>query len=235
MNPTWKKWITFVAVAVTVFTIDQIAKWRTVATLDVGETWEAFPPIFGIIQVTRTWNPGAAFGMFPAGSDFFMILAVITVAVFAAFYPTLQPEARFSRLGIAMICGGALSNAFDRFRFDGQVVDYVYVQLTPTFANISNFADHFITIGVVLLLLEQWRLDHLEAQRVAEQERLAQELYVAQAEPNAMWGFTVWPVESPAANGHLPTPLAADAPPVAGDLKQTPSQEMNRADDVVSS
>jgi hypothetical protein len=54
-----------------------------------------------------------------------------------------------------MISGGALSNALDRIRI-GHVTDYVHVQITPTLSNISNFADHAITVGVVLLLVDQW-------------------------------------------------------------------------------
>lgn len=145
-------------IAGAVLVLDQGAKWLVVNNLALGESWDALPAIAGFIRVTRSFNTGAAFGMFPLASNLILALAIVTVIAFIAIYLSLPKTAWLSRISIALIAGGALSNAIDRLRF-GHVVDYVHVQLTPTFANVSNFADHAITVGVVLLLIDQWLME----------------------------------------------------------------------------
>ena len=172
------RWLVFAVVSAVVFGLDQLAKWLVVQNLALGESWVPVPAIADVIRVTRSYNTGAAFGMFPMGSNVIVVLAFITVAVFLWMVPTLPPNAWLSRVGIALTTGGALSNAVDRLRFD-HVVDYVHVQLTPTFANISNFADHAITVGVILLLIDQWlhAPEHAESEAattVVEEDELAE-------------------------------------------------------------
>ena len=169
MQQTTKRWILLIVVAATVFALDQTAKWLTVEHLALGETWDPIQALAPVIRVMRSHNTGAAFGIFPLGSNVFLVLAVITSLVFIAIYPTLPVQALLSRIGIAMVIGGALSNAIDRVRY-GYVVDYFHVQITPRYSNISNFADHAITIGVILLLVDTWLIERRieRAQTVAD-------------------------------------------------------------------
>lgn len=155
------RWLVFLLVGGAVLGLDQLAKALVVQNLALGESWAPVPEIARVIRVTRSYNTGAAFGMFPLGSNVLLVLAFITIGVFLWMVPTLPPGAWLSRVGIALTTGGAMSNAIDRLRFD-HVVDYVHVQVTPTFANISNFADHAITVGVILLLIDQWLHTHDE-------------------------------------------------------------------------
>jgi signal peptidase II len=163
-------WLCFIAGLI--LSIDQIAKHLVVNTLQLGQSWEPIPQISGFIRVTRSYNTGAAFGMFPFASDLFLIVALITIGVFVfVIYPRLPNTAWLSRLGIAMITGGALSNALDRLTFGGKVVDYIHVQLSPTFSNISNFGDHAVTLGVIILLIDAWFIERREqAKQLAQQQ-----------------------------------------------------------------
>jgi len=162
-----KQWWMLLLVVGAVIALDQVAKWLTVNHLSLGQTWDPIPAISPFIRVMRSHNTGAAFGMFPMGSAVFLILAVVTVVVFLVLYPQLPAGAWLSRLSMALIIGGAISNAIDRVRF-GYVVDYVYVKLWGTYSNISNFADHAITLGVILLLIDQWRYERTAAPAVEE-------------------------------------------------------------------
>jgi signal peptidase II len=110
--------------------LDQWAKQRVIATLHFGQSWEPIPAIANVIKITRSQNAGAAFGIFPFASDFFLILAALTIIMFLVFYPRLPSHAWMSRLSVALISGGALSNAIDRLLY-GHVVDYVHVQFRP--------------------------------------------------------------------------------------------------------
>lgn len=163
-------WLYFIAGLI--LSIDQIAKRMVVNTLELGQSWEPIPQISGFIRVTRSYNTGAAFGMFPFASDLILVVVLVTIGVFVfVIYPRLSHAAWLSRLSIAMITGGALSNALDRLTMDGKVVDYVHVQLTPTFANISNFGDHVVVVGVAILLIDAWFMEQREqAEQLARQQ-----------------------------------------------------------------
>ncbi len=161
MLQTAKRWALLVIVGGGILALDQWVKNRVVETLALGESWSPIPAVANVITITRSANSGAAFGMFPFASDFFLALAFITVLIFIISYPRLPSHASLSRLSMSMITGGALSNAVDRL-IRGHVVDYVHVQVGTQISNISNLADHAITLGVILLLIDQWRAEQRE-------------------------------------------------------------------------
>lgn len=169
MSRNVKRWLLLILVAGAVYALDQSVKHLVVTRLQLGESWDAIPAISHFIRVTRSYNTGAAFGILPSASPVFLVVALVTAGVFICLYPTFPNEARLSRIGIAMVLGGALSNATDRLRFE-HVIDYVHVQVTSNFANISNFADHAIFVGVMILLIEQWIFErrHLAAEQALE-------------------------------------------------------------------
>lgn len=172
MHQRIRQWALLIIVGGGLFALDQWIKQRVLSDLVYGEPWKPIAAVADFIWISLSYNTGAAFGIFPAASDFFLALAFMTVAAFLVFYPRLPSHAWLSRLSIALISGGALSNAVDRL-IHGHVIDYVHVQVTPTISNISNMADHAITVGVVLLLIDQWRAEQAE-QRAAEQAALEQ-------------------------------------------------------------
>jgi signal peptidase II len=149
------RWGVLIGVSGLVIALDQGVKWLVSSRLQPGQSWEPIPAIASVIKITYSYNSGAAFGMLPQASDLFLLLAMVTIIAFVISYPKLPSHAWLSRVSIGLISGGALSNAIDRLRM-GRVIDYVHVQLTPSFSNISNFADHAITLGVIVLLIDQW-------------------------------------------------------------------------------
>ncbi len=169
MRQLLKQWGLLVLVTGAVLALDQAVKWRVARDLALGQSWDPIPAISGFLRITRSYNTGAAFGLLPNASDSFLALALVTIVIFLVSYPRLPSHAWLSRLSIALISGGALSNALDRIRL-GRVIDYVHVQLTPTFSNISNFADHAIVVGATILLVDQWLAERREARQKALEE-----------------------------------------------------------------
>jgi len=178
MSKFIRRWGLLIITVMLVLLVDQGAKQFVLQSLELGESWAPIPAISDFIRVTRSYNTGAAFGMLPFASPFFLVLALVTVVVFIISYPHLPSQAFLSRFSMALIIGGALSNAVDRLQF-GHVVDYVHVRIGPNLANISNFADHAITVGVVILLIDQWVF---ESRRVA-QEKAASAAEAAEISP----------------------------------------------------
>ena len=164
------RWLLLIAVTGLVLALDQSTKTWVLNNLELGESWEIIPAIAGIFKVTRSYNTGAAFGMFPFASDVFLVVAFVTTVVFIISFAKLPAGAIGSRIAIGLIMGGALGNGIDRLRFD-QVTDFFHITISPSISNISNFADHAIILGVIILLIDQYRLERAEmAARAAEEE-----------------------------------------------------------------
>lgn len=179
-----RRWIQLAVIAAAVLGVDQYAKYLTVSNLRIGQSWEVLPGISQTFRIMHSTNTGAAFGMFPGGSNIFLVVALITTGAFLYMVPRLPASAKLTLIGLPMVVGGALSNALDRIRFD-HVTDYFFVRLTPDFANISNFADHAITIGVGLILIEMIQMEIAEKRAAEQAAKDDAEAVVDEIEPDA--------------------------------------------------
>jgi signal peptidase II len=156
-----RKWILFSIALVFVLFIDQAAKAWVVRNMALEETLEILPGLSPYLQLTRSANTGAAFGILPDSGPLFLILPIVIVAGML-FVMVRHVAARDILLPVALglVVGGALGNLIDRFQYE-HVVDFVHFRLPGVISNVSNFADHAIVIGVVLLiidsLLRDWR------------------------------------------------------------------------------
>jgi signal peptidase II len=106
----------------------------------------------GIVRLTETRNPGAAFSMGTGITVVFTAVAVAVVVVIVRTARTLTSRAWAISLGLLL--GGALGNLADRLLrspgfMRGEVVDWIQV---PHFA-VFNLADSAITIGGALAVL----------------------------------------------------------------------------------
>lgn len=123
--------------------LDQLTKWAVTLSLMPGEN---VPLIPGVLWLTHTRNPGAAFSLFPGHGP---ALAVVTLLILAV---GVVLHRRLLALGygppLALILGGGLGNLLDRLRL-GQVVDFLDLRFWPVF----NLADVYIVLGAVLIVI----------------------------------------------------------------------------------
>jgi signal peptidase II len=101
-----------------------------------------------ILFLTVTRNRGAAFGLFQNFTLGFLLVSIAVMIGILFYYGRLRRRDWTGRLGLALIFGGAISNAYDR-GIQGSVIDFIQVPHWPVF----NVADSAITVGVVLLVL----------------------------------------------------------------------------------
>lgn len=101
-----------------------------------------------ILFLTVTRNRGAAFGLFQNFTLGFLIVSVVVLIGILIYYWWLPAGDWPARLGLALVFGGALANAYDRL-VKGSVIDFIQVPHWPIF----NIADSSISIGVVILVL----------------------------------------------------------------------------------
>ena len=131
---------------------DQASKLWVEATFEPGLS----VPVLPFLAIHLTYNTGIAFSLLSFLDD--KALIVVTLAIMA-FVVWLWHQAHVSRVwaraGFTLVFGGAFGNLIDRFLY-GHVVDFIlFHTLSWSFA-IFNLADSFITVGAILILLDEF-------------------------------------------------------------------------------
>ena len=151
-----KRLLSYGLVTVAAVAIDQWVKALVEARLPFQQQVDMIP----FLALYRTYNTGVAFSMFSWIGDIGLILVALAVAFFVLYLASRTTrEQAASRLGFALIIGGAVGNLIDRAVY-GHVVDYILFH-TPVWSfAVFNLADAFITVGAGLVLLDEflaWR------------------------------------------------------------------------------
>jgi len=135
----------FFIVTVLVFIADQLSKLWVIRKLDPGETLALVPDIF---HLTYVRNPGAAFGILPYKTSFFIVVSLLMILFIAFSGRFIDTRYALMRLALSLQLGGLLGNFVDRLR-TGYVVDFLDFRFWPVF----NLADTALFLGVALLFL----------------------------------------------------------------------------------
>ncbi len=106
------------------------------------------PIVDHVLYLTVLRNSGAAFGLFRNFTAGFLVVSLLVMAGILIYYPRIPSYDWPARIGLAMVFGGAVSNAYDR-GLQGSVIDFIQVPHWPVF----NVADSSITVGVALLVV----------------------------------------------------------------------------------
>jgi signal peptidase II len=135
---------------------DRVTKWLASTRIALGDHLVVIPRVFAISHVE---NPGAAFSLFNDSSSpervrwMLLLFSVIAaVAVLIALF-RLGKQLNATAVALALILGGALGNAWDRFRF-GFVIDFLEVHIIHYHWPDFNVADSAIVIGGILLFYD---------------------------------------------------------------------------------
>lgn len=166
------------AVIPLVVLFDQVTKWMILAEprlnglacLSDGRLCGRIT-VPGPVDLSMVWNRGMSYGLFQAEGAMRWILAGVMAAIaIGFFFWLLRAEGRFLKLSLALVVGGAIGNLIDRVRF-GAVVDFVDVnELTfGYFPWVFNVADAAITIGALLLFVDQFLLSRPKQANSLEQ------------------------------------------------------------------
>ena len=134
--------------AMMIFVFDGFFKLLVLKALPAGEE---IVFIKGIINFTKIFNTGAAFGILKNQNLFLLIFSFLVIlSLFIYVIRTNKKLNVFEVLGISMIMGGVAGNLFDRIYY-GHVVDFI--KLCFVDFPIFNTADLFINTGVIFILV----------------------------------------------------------------------------------
>ncbi len=132
-------------VALGVLILDQGTKYAVLSGMIEGDS---YPIIENVFHLTFVRNPGAAFGMMPNKTYFFISVSLVVLAGIIYYYRTIPKEQKWLRIAMGLVAGGAVGNLIDRVRF-GHVVDFFDFRVWPVF----NIADSAIVVAVAIIFL----------------------------------------------------------------------------------
>ena len=140
---------TLALTAISVLGLDQVTKFLAIEHLSPAKSIGVIP---GIFHLSFVENTGIAFGLFQGQPVIMTVLITLCVLALLICSPFFVRRPLGLRLAYGFILGGAVGNWVDRIRYQ-HVIDFLDFRVWPVF----NFADTFISIGMILFLWYSFR------------------------------------------------------------------------------
>jgi len=142
-------------IAAVIVLADQFTKILIIGSFQLGDVH----PVTSFFNLVRAHNLGAAFSFLHGASGwqrwFFLVLGV-SAAVFIIWMLRRHGHQKLFGWALTLILGGAVGNVIDR-AIHGYVVDFIQVHAGGWYFPAFNVADSAITVGAVLLVLDELR------------------------------------------------------------------------------
>ncbi len=145
----------WLGVAALVVVFDQVTKLMIVGALQLGDSHRVAP----FFNIVRWHNTGAAFSFLHDADGWqrwFFVGLGAAAAVFIVWMLRSHGGQRLFSWALALILGGAIGNVIDRL-VHGYVVDFLQFHHRGWAFPSFNVADSAITVGAVLLILDELR------------------------------------------------------------------------------
>ena len=145
----------WLGLALVVIVLDQVSKTLILGHFQLGDS-KAMSSFFNVVRVHNT---GAAFSFLAGAAGwqrwFFVTLGIVA-AGFIVWMLRSHPTQKLFCFAVTMIMGGALGNVIDRL-LHGYVVDFIQLHWRGWYFPSFNLADSAITLGAVLLIVDELR------------------------------------------------------------------------------
>ena len=146
-------WLLWVGLAVLIMVLDQFTKVLVIGRFQYGDSL----PITSFFNLVRVHNHGAAFSFLADAGGwqrwFFTGLGLLATGLMV-WMLRKHPGQRLFCAAISLILGGAVGNVIDRL-LHGYVVDFLDFYWGTWHFPAFNLADSAITLGAVLLILDE--------------------------------------------------------------------------------
>ena len=155
------------------FVLDQWTKHLVLSHEGIFTPWECFASgvnlasacgsvaLPGPMDLTMVWNRGISFGAFQAEGIMRWVLFTVSGVIAIGFGVWLFRTARkWTSIALALVISGAIGNMVDRARY-GAVVDFIDFS-EIWFVWVFNIADAAITVGAILLFVDQYLVSRAE-------------------------------------------------------------------------
>jgi len=150
---TLHKNISIFYISILIFFLDRFSKFYILKLHELENITNI--EITKFLNLSLVFNRGIAFGLLSVDDIFYynfitLIIITITIVVLIMSLKTSGIE----KYSFSMIFGGSLGNIFDRLYYSA-VVDFIDIHINNIHWFIFNFADIFITVGVILLIASE--------------------------------------------------------------------------------
>lgn len=142
------KFIVMSVLIVVILVLDLVTKYIIDGMYEEGTGVSAIPGLFNIISVH---NYGAAWGIFEGSQVMLIIMSLIFLGIFIWYFIVEKKKSWLFIVTFAFLFAGCLGNLYDRIVF-GYVRDFIQFAFWQSFP-IFNFADTFLTIGVIMFII----------------------------------------------------------------------------------
>ena len=141
-------------IILSIFILDRLTKFYVIYLDKINGNSEIFSSKF--LNIYLIWNEGIAFGLFSFNEyNLYNFLTIfILIIVFVILY-MISKSSGLKKYSLLMILGGALGNVFDRIIYKA-VPDFIDFHIGNFHWFIFNFADIFISIGVIFLIIMEF-------------------------------------------------------------------------------
>lgn len=142
------KFIVMSVLIVVILVLDLVTKYVIDGMYEEGTGVSAIPGLFNIISVH---NYGAAWGIFEGSQVMLIIMSLVFLGIFIWYFIVEKKKSWLLIVTFAFLFAGCLGNLYDRIVF-GYVRDFIQFAFWQSFP-IFNFADTFLTIGVIMFII----------------------------------------------------------------------------------
>ena len=118
--------------------------------------------LHGTFRLMYVENTGAAYSMGDnltgvAGYAFLIVFPLLLLTVILGYFIRNYQRISFPvAISLACVFAGGIGNLFDRFFNNRHVTDFMQITVGELHTGIFNFADVFITVGVISLVIFAW-------------------------------------------------------------------------------
>ena len=152
-NSSGSNLLPWLGIALLIILLDQFTKTLIVGNFQLGDS----RTVTSFFNVVRVHNSGAAFSFLAGASGwqrwFFVGLGTLAT-VFIVWMLRSHGGQRLFSWALSLILGGAIGNVIDRL-LHGHVIDFIQVHAGGWYFPSFNLADSAITVGAVLLILDE--------------------------------------------------------------------------------
>jgi len=142
-------------IVIFVFILDRISKIKIIN--EQIRTNSLF--INDYLNFDLVWNTGISFGLFSHNANIYYHAISFVIFLVIVFLSYLIIKAVYlDKILFSLILGGALGNFFDRIYYYA-VPDFIDIHVNDFHWFTFNIADIFITMGVILLIIKDLKLN----------------------------------------------------------------------------
>ena len=128
--------------------LDLLSKYLIFNYIDLYK----FIKITSFLDITHIHNFGISFGLFAETIPAVFLIIIGLLVVFFIIYLFLNAHDYLEYWGLFIIICGAIANIIDRF-VNGYVIDFIYFHINQYYWPAFNFADIYISVGIIMILL----------------------------------------------------------------------------------